>query len=240
MDDTSIPDLSPEEARKREANKRQCRANYLKNRAVRLEKCRQYRLANLEQKRLTDKAYRESHAEKIRATKQAHYLLHREEKCAYQRAYAETHRAEKRVSDALYRAAHLEEHRLYDRLYRERHLEAIRAYQKEFFASPHGREVSKEHARKRRARKAQAPRNDFTATEWRALCKAMGYRCAYCGQKFPFKLLCQDHLIPLSKGGSHTLANILPVCRPCNSRKGTGDVLAPVQPFLLLDEGAAD
>lgn len=94
--------------------------------------------------------------------------------------------------------------------------------------------------RKRRARKANAPVNDFTAKQWRALCKAAGYRCAYCQQKFAFKDLTQDHITPLSKGGSHTLSNIIPACGRCNSRKLDGAVLRPVQPFLLIDEGAAD
>lgn len=95
---------------------------------------------------------------------------------------------------------------------------------------------------RRRARKAAAPINNFTAKQWRALCKAAGYRCAYCHKKFPFKQLTQDHIIPLSKGGSHTLANIVPACLSCNSRKKDRDVLTPVQPFLLLPEedAAAD
>ena len=42
-----------------------------------------------------------------------------------------------------------------------------------------------------------------------------------------------DHLTPLSKGGSHTVSNIVPACRPCNSRKGVKEVLRPVQPLLI-------
>lgn len=32
--------------------------------------------------------------------------------------------------------------------------------------------------------------------------------------------VCWDHVQPLSKGGSHTLDNLKPSCRSCNSRKG--------------------
>ena len=43
-----------------------------------------------------------------------------------------------------------------------------------------------------------------------------------------------DHITPLSKGGDHTASNIVPCCRSCNAKKGTGPVLKPVQPMLLL------
>jgi 5-methylcytosine-specific restriction endonuclease McrA len=58
-----------------------------------------------------------------------------------------------------------------------------------------------------------------------------GYRCAYCGAK-P-KRLEIDHITPLSRGGAHSLANIVAACRTCNARKNAGKVLAPVQPLLL-------
>jgi 5-methylcytosine-specific restriction endonuclease McrA len=28
-----------------------------------------------------------------------------------------------------------------------------------------------------------------------------------------------DHMIPVSRGGFHTIANIVPACQPCNSTK---------------------
>lgn len=87
---------------------------------------------------------------------------------------------------------------------------------------------------RRRAREREAPVNDFTAAQWRALCKAVGYRCAYCDKKFTAKALTQDHIIPLARGGSHTLSNVIPACLPCNLRKNTKDVPCPVQPFLLV------
>lgn len=53
--------------------------------------------------------------------------------------------------------------------------------------------------------------------------------CAYC-ERPPAGQIEPDHVVPLSRGGSNSITNILPSCRQCN-----GDKRA-----LLLDEWAAD
>jgi 5-methylcytosine-specific restriction endonuclease McrA len=57
----------------------------------------------------------------------------------------------------------------------------------------------------------------FTKQEWLDLLREHGYSCAYCG-KTGIKLT-KDHVIPLSKGGTHTKENILPCCPDCNHEK---------------------
>jgi 5-methylcytosine-specific restriction endonuclease McrA len=79
--------------------------------------------------------------------------------------------------------------------------------------------------RERAARKAGAAVADFTLADWRALKAQYLGRCAYCGE-VP-RIMTQDHVVPLAKGGDHTRANIVPACVPCNSAKGTG----PAPPF---------
>jgi hypothetical protein len=86
--------------------------------------------------------------------------------------------------------------------------------------------------RKRRAHKHHAAINDFTLAQWQEMQAAYDHRCAYCGKRCKGKLT-QDHIIPLSKGGNHTKSNIVPACQSCNSKKGTGAPLVPVQPLLL-------
>ncbi len=70
---------------------------------------------------------------------------------------------------------------------------------------------------RRRARQAAAP-GDFTVEEFAALCEAHDHRCVYCGCHTK---LTADHVIPLSRGGSNYISNIVPACRPCNASKGT-------------------
>ncbi len=85
---------------------------------------------------------------------------------------------------------------------------------------------------RRRARKLQVPVNDLTGIQWLAIKAHYGNRCVYCGRKM--QRLTQDHITPLSKGGSHTLSNVVPACQRCNSKKGVKSPLIPIQPLLLI------
>ncbi|HKE66408.1 MAG TPA: HNH endonuclease [Micromonosporaceae bacterium] len=54
-----------------------------------------------------------------------------------------------------------------------------------------------------------------TAEEWAAKLDEYGHKCAYCGTR----AVERDHVVPLSKGGTDTIDNIVPACRSCNSMK---------------------
>jgi len=60
--------------------------------------------------------------------------------------------------------------------------------------------------------------------------KAQGY-CIYCGNKTKLTL---DHVVPVSNGGENSPKNIIPCCKPCNSRKST----KPVEEWLFSEHGA--
>jgi 5-methylcytosine-specific restriction endonuclease McrA len=44
------------------------------------------------------------------------------------------------------------------------------------------------------------------------------FTCQYCGRQTPHLTI--DHVIPRHKGGSHSWANLVAACPPCNRRKG--------------------
>lgn len=48
--------------------------------------------------------------------------------------------------------------------------------------------------------------------------------CHYCGAKLTKTTRTIDHVVPLSKGGAHTISNIVPACRGCNSKKNDRDL----------------
>lgn len=69
---------------------------------------------------------------------------------------------------------------------------------------------------KRRSLQLNAPINDFSRNDWEEILDIFNNECAYCGSVDNIE---QEHVIPLSKGGSHTASNIVPACRSCNSSK---------------------
>lgn len=67
----------------------------------------------------------------------------------------------------------------------------------------------------------QASEGSHTFGEWELLKKQYGYTCPSCKMKEPKIKLTEDHIIPLSKGGSDYIENIQPLCGGCNSKKYT-------------------
>jgi 5-methylcytosine-specific restriction endonuclease McrA len=67
-------------------------------------------------------------------------------------------------------------------------------------------------------RRAAEERGAVSDRDWLRLKARWGYACAYCGAT-P-KRLHLEHIIPITRGGQHSLGNFLPVCKSCNSSKG--------------------
>jgi 5-methylcytosine-specific restriction endonuclease McrA len=68
-----------------------------------------------------------------------------------------------------------------------------------------------------RARRVAAA-GSFTGAEWLELVARWGNVCAYRGEVGPLE---PDHRVPLARGGTNFIDNILPACRRCNAEKHT-------------------
>lgn len=58
-----------------------------------------------------------------------------------------------------------------------------------------------------------------TQQEWEKLVEDTGAKCLRCQNPSDAKTLTRDHVIPLACGGAHSIGNIQPLCRSCNSAK---------------------
>jgi 5-methylcytosine-specific restriction endonuclease McrA len=79
------------------------------------------------------------------------------------------------------------------------------------------RQRRKDYAKRARAL-GRDPSGDMTDTDFAAICDAYGGRCLMCGASD--EPLTIDHIVPISRGGTHDAANIQPLCLRCNVHKG--------------------
>jgi len=202
--------------------------------------------------------YYEAHKEEMEPV----YAEYRETHRNYQNAYNATYRVESKDKITAHlvetheerlakRRAKREEnpgegHRYYETHKEESKKRAAKAYAEDpekFLkrnavwrkANP---EQAKELARRRHARKKNAPVINLSTEQWLEILAAFNYRCAYCPKdclecKKKTHDLTADHVTPYAHNGSHTLWNVVPACKSCNSRKHTGPPPVPVQILLL-------
>nr|WP_233506935.1 HNH endonuclease [Jiangella anatolica] len=74
---------------------------------------------------------------------------------------------------------------------------------------------------RRRKRRMDKVEHDLTDAQWATLVAAWG-GCAYCGAADAH--LQKDCMLPISRGGRYTLANVVPACRSCNASKCNAEV----------------
>jgi 5-methylcytosine-specific restriction endonuclease McrA len=71
--------------------------------------------------------------------------------------------------------------------------------------------------KKRHARNRGASVLSLTIEEWISVINKYDGCCAYCGEKLA--RVDMGHVIPISRGGQHTVENVVPCCGSCNSKK---------------------
>jgi 5-methylcytosine-specific restriction endonuclease McrA len=176
------------------------------------------------------KACKQAQSRTTRGPRDARYFAcHKDAHKERMRLYNAATREQGRLRLRRWRAAHPEKDRGYARKYYQQdpakqyrsHLRWVQTHREQLYHLQRARHVKKH---------ANGP-NDLTLAQWREIKTHYGHCCVYCGRKM--HKLTQDHITPLSQGGSHTASNIVPACQSCNSRKKDGPVLKPVQPLLL-------
>ena len=126
----------------------------------------------------------------------------------YNRKYREAHRDELVEYSRKWHSENREYMRQYHIDNRERRLN----YYNEWKLSNRDKRRATEQAR--RARKMNAG-GSFTDKEWQAKLEEFEGRCAYC----PGEAEHIDHIVPVSKGGTSFIWNLIPACASCNLSK---------------------
>lgn len=142
----------------------------------------------------------------------------------HKRAYDFARYAEKQ--DEIYErvrawyAANKEAKSLYDSRYREDNADRIREtkrrYSREYSLRPTTRENARLATHRRRARLARNGVYEVTPRDLSRLRARYRGKCAYCESRNAEHW---DHVIPVVRGGTHSIGNLLPACRECNLSK---------------------
>lgn len=93
----------------------------------------------------------------------------------------------------------------------------VKEYQKAYRSSEHGKQVRRVSNSRRRAVKVTTA-SPTIDTYIHFLHSKTDSKCPYCPSTDNLSI---DHILPLSRGGTHTEDNVELVCLPCNIRKGT-------------------
>lgn len=218
-----------------EVNREKRRAYQAEYRALHPEKIKErnaaYHIKNADAiKAQRAEAYRdniEMHKERNRQN----YAVHKEAR----RAYAARYRQEHPEQVQSYREANREKHREYDRLYhiahregkalssieyRKKNAERLKAKRKQYSQTSRGRIMARANAHNRRAMKRNAVGSHSTEELYQQL-KRQKNKCYYCKKKLGNNRgdWHGDHIVPLAKGGSNDIHNIVIACPTCNIRK---------------------
>lgn len=150
-----------------------------------------------------NKASRERRKESVSTAKKAHYELakHTPEFKARQRAYIDSTKAEKKAYDAEFRA---------------KNAARLNEQKREWVAE--NKELSSEMKRSNKAKRRSAELAGDPTSEIMAWRLAATKVCSWCGMGCQDKYHV-DHVMPLSRGGSHRIANLCISCPSCNLRK---------------------
>lgn len=153
------------------------------------------------------KAYRENKPEQYRKSRKRYRDNNRERILE-----------QKRQSWARHKVSSLTKKKIYYQQNKHR----ITLSKQRYAQTPNGKEALARGRQKYRARKLSSHHMPYSRAEVQQQFEQLGHVCSYCKESKPLTI---DHFIPLSKGGSDTLGNLLPACWSCNSSKQDKDPL---------------
>ena len=97
----------------------------------------------------------------------------------------------------------------------------MKGNQKRFVAGKSGNPNYRNWQKHQWLRRKRSASGTHTFDEWERLKAQYNWTCPCCEKCEPTIKLSQDHIIPLSKGGSDNIENIQPLCLKCNLQKHT-------------------
>ena len=189
--------------------------HYKENKEKILKYHKEYRKLNKDKINEYQKEYNRKNKEEITKRAKKYRVAHKEKLLVYFKEYRETHKDE----IVEYRGKNKEKLLLYGREHRRDHKDKIYKQYKGYSKTPKGKITIARRDHKRRALYKNEC-SDMTPTRWTNILNSQSNKCNICHKKFTVKRpATQDHIVPISKGGSLQSENIQALCSSCNSSK---------------------
>ena len=214
---------------------KKCKSEYgkkyrLENKEIIKQRKKKYRDENKDKIKEYSKKYYEANAEELRRKSLEYHYANREEKNKKVKEW----KIENKDKVINYRINNRDKNREYRRKYREKDIEAdnrrsnewrkknydkVSEYMKKWISE--NKDKCRKYNQKRRASK-KSNGGSYTDAEWEECLEFFNYKCAYSGRKM--ERVSADHIIPLSKGGTSYISNIVPCELRINDSKGSKDL----------------
>lgn len=183
-----------------------------------IEERRAYRILHRERDLANARKWRESHPDLV-AAQRARAYASRNAKYPDQRESIQAQIKKRRAADP----------------------KRFRAYDRKSYLKNRAKAIarSSKYCAKRRALKEAASIGDTAViSQWQKEIRLMKWvRCHWCGTKVPGRKVHFDHVVALTKGGSHSIGNLCASCPECNRSKNArviADWVVGAQTFLNL------
>lgn len=182
-------------------------------------KSKEYRESNKEYISLRHKEYVDKNKEKIAEYKKEYYLKNKEKIMKQSSEDKKWLSDDKKQYFKEYTAKNRDKFKKYNKKYASKNKNKIKEKNSKYFKSPTGRVVS---ANSRHKRRAIEKSGDVTSIQLLELTKN-AKNCYWCNTSLKNKVVHIDHYVPLSRGGLHTITNLVVACSECNLKKNAKD-----------------
>lgn len=176
---------------------------------------KKWRQNNKEQAKQATLKWRENNPDKVANQR----IRFKQQHPHYHRDYYSKHPDKldkKKEKDKIWIKIHPDKPAIYSKTYRDKNLEKRREENRIYLKK--NPEINRTKSRNYHARKHKA-QGTHTLEQVRTLYKKQRGRCFYCNTKLNDKYHA-DHVMPISRGGSNYISNIVVACSVCNESKG--------------------
>jgi len=170
------------------------------------------------------KEYTRINKDRIASNRRKKHLDNRDEENYKCLNYYYTHLEDRREKARKWKENNKERVRQYMIKWREENREHRKEYKDEYNKEHPEQKDKKRFMEYRRRVKKRNNGGSHTYQEWIALKDRYDNRCAKCGINESLVKITEDHIKPISLGGSDNIDNIQPLCQSCNSQKSTKEI----------------